>query len=103
MTYAHRALVSNLVGGILAFTAASQVSAQDIRVTYRAAELQSDEGTRAVFERIKSAARKACASGPYFETRFSCRRDLTGQVVAKIGNRAMLAMQRGKPTELASR
>lgn len=107
MTYKNRALIANLIGGLLAAAAATAAPAQTgptIRVHYSYSELRTQEGAHNVYKRIKSAAKRACSMpSDYWQTTQACSRELVALAVDKLGDPTVLAMSRGKSTQIATR
>lgn len=76
----------------------------DSRATYRASELSTEAGQKAVFQRIRLEARRAClddAGGSL--TVNDCARDLSNQMIHKLGSRADLAARIQRGAQVASR
>ncbi len=91
--------------GMLASAAGSAAHANesDVSTSYRPYELQSAEGTKAVYRRLRRAAANACRDEISF-TRHQCREDLMGQFLAQIASPALFAVAgRRKGVQLADR
>jgi UrcA family protein len=82
---------------------AAHAGETDVSTSYRPYELQSAEGTKAVYRRIRRAAANACRDEISF-TRHQCREDLMGQFLSQIASPALFAVAgRGKRVQLADR
>jgi UrcA family protein len=92
--------------GMLASAASSAAHAEtttDVSIGYRPSELQSAEGTKAVYRRIRRAAANACRE-EFSLAQHQCRKDLTGQFLAQIASPALFAVAgRRKGVQLADR
>jgi UrcA family protein len=84
-------------------TAAHAESTTDVSISYRPFELQSAEGTKAVYRRIRRAAVNACQN-EFSLVRHQCQKDLVGQFLSQIASPALFAVAgRGKRIQLADR
>ena len=98
------AIAAGLFGAVLIQSPAQAVEA---RVMYKAHELDTVAGQRAVTDRVSRAVRRACST--YYGTmrpRFvrQCKADLGGQIVVKIGDPNVTALwKRNNGQQLASR
>lgn len=99
-------VVAAMLAGLV-FAQAGRAEAQTARISYRAAELQTQDGARAVLGRMQSAAKRACAFGMSASDaakRATCRADIVQEMVDKVDNRAVTALWTGRrDTRLASR
>lgn len=100
---------SAMAGAVMLVTATgtnaqSQTTAS---VRYKAAELRTEAGMRALLHRINSAANLACFTPDNVlrVERRACRDELAGQIVGKIGDPALLAAWNNgdRNVQLASR
>jgi UrcA family protein len=91
---------------MLATAAGSAAHAKegDVSISYQPSELQTAEGSKAVYRRIRRAVDNACRDEVSF-MRHQCRKDLTGQFLSQIASPALFAVAggRGKRMQLADR
>ncbi|WP_375401933.1 UrcA family protein [uncultured Sphingomonas sp.] len=83
--------VAGFLAGLAAFAAASPASAEapTLRLRYQFAELRTDAGAAAVFERIRRGAVRACYDGASIQhhaTARRCRKELTDLMVTKLAH-----------------
>ena len=90
---------------MLATAAGSAAHAEgtNVSISYRPFELQSTEGSKAVYRRIRRAAATSCREEIYF-VRQKCREHLMEQFLSQIASPALFAVAgRGKRVQLADR
>jgi UrcA family protein len=84
-------------------SAAHAEATTDVSISYRPFELQSAEGTKAVYRRIRRAAVNACQNEVSF-VRHQCQKDLMGQFLSQIASPALFAVAgRRQRIQLADR
>lgn len=90
--------ISPIVAGILAVTtiASAQATPTQATLQYNPTELASPEGAKAVYERLRLSAKRACEVPSPIQKRqqFACQRDIENDLVAQVGSPILLAMHR---------
>ncbi|MCJ8158456.1 UrcA family protein [Sphingomonas sp. LaA6.9] len=101
--------VLSVTVGMLAVLAAPSASAQEIKFAYRQYELQTPDGTRNVYKRMIKQVRNTCSQFGATAldrsmTRGACVKDLSDQLVSKIGDAQLAALHENRSdTRIASR
>ena len=84
-------------------SAAHAEATTDVSISYRPFELQTAEGTKAVYRRLRRAAASACREESSFVQK-QCRDHLMEQFLSQIASPALFAVAgRGKRIQLADR
>lgn len=103
-------IIAGALACLVAASAASPVGAQSgptLRVSYKNAELRTDAGAQAVFQRIERGARRVCTGDPSsisYRTASHCRRELIDLAVAKLADPRVAGMHAGTgPTRIAAK
>ncbi len=87
---------------IVASTPASAAYSREVKFKLNVRELASTESRQALLKRMKSEVRTECSGGISGNiSAQSCRTDLERQLIAKIGNAALMAQYDGKTVQVA--
>ena len=92
-------IVTGIALATMAVAFSQPAAADDYVVTYRAAELQTEEGMQSVHERIEAVAKRHCPSyarTPSLADIRSCREDVVKDLAESIGDPRLIAFVEGK-------
>jgi UrcA family protein len=97
-----------LLGGVSAFAADTNVTIDQVSVSYGDLNVSTDAGARVLFARIKSAATLACGGKPDsrdlagMERFQACRKDAMSSAVTRIGAPKVAALYGQAVQQMAS-